>query len=641
MTKSKFDEFDPSRLPITRRDFVNATLAGAGVAALTQCAPAQVRPTNIGELDKSWTGPGGVGDYASANGNTARDVNHAHAALRDFSLNPRAAVSDETEYDIIVIGSGFAGLAAAHELKKRHGNSQKCLILESHAIFGGNAKENEIRIDGQRLLGPQASNDIFVPGPEHGFVYDYWNELRLPLQFDFAEPKGFDGTKIKVSPDNYMPMYWDETSASVGWFFDTEGTGEWVVDPFTDQLQRAPLSSAHKQEWLDFRFANNGNDLFQTYGKSAGFETEDAWLDSMSYGQFIENIMGLGGHAKQLADPLIAVGDMGASSDAVSALAAKMLFLPGVVTSDNHMPFEGQEVFSFPGGNSVVVRHFVKSLIPGAYGDGFNEIAGGQLNFQALDQKGSAFRMRLGALATSVQQTSNDVEVVYFKDGMHHSVRSKAVIMATEGHVAKRVVKDLPQTLEDAFWSFNHGPILTVNVALRHWRFLADIEISAARWMQGFGFYGNVRQPMHFGDITPPYDPDQPIVWTFYVPFTYPISDAAAHGAMARNEMYNKSFLDYEIEVRRQLQKMFGAHGFDHERDIAGIILNRWGHAYVSPQPGFFTGIEGAPPPSSVIRDGFDRIQFAHSELSGRQNWIAAVVEGKRAMQAAMERIGS
>ena len=35
---------------------------------------------------------------------------------------------------------------------------------------------------------------------------------------------------------------------------------------------------------------------------------------------------------------------------------------------------------------------------------------------------------------------------------------------------------------------------------------------------------------------------------------------------------------------------MSSAYEFDAEEDIAGIILNRWGHAYISPQPGFHFG---------------------------------------------------
>jgi hypothetical protein len=42
---------------------------------------------------------------------------------------------------------------------------------------------------------------------------------------------------------------------------------------------------------------------------------------------------------------------------------------------------------------------------------------------------------------------------------------------------------------------------------------------------------------------------------------------------------------------------MVGDYGFDANRDIAGIITNRWGHAYITPQPGFYFGKDGNPAP--------------------------------------------
>ena len=65
------------------------------------------------------------------------------------------------------------------------------------------------------------------------------------------------------------------------------------------------------------------------------------------------------------------------------------------------------------------------------------------------------------------------------------------------------------------------------------------------------------------------------------------------------------------------MTKMFSADGFVAERDIAGIILNRWGHAYISPQPGFHFGKDGEDAPRDVVKRGFGRIQFGHSELTG------------------------
>ncbi len=82
---------------------------------------------------------------------------------------------------------------------------------------------------------------------------------------------------------------------------------------------------------------------------------------------------------------------------------------------------------------------------------------------------------------------------------------------------------------------------------------------------------------------------------------------------------------------------MFSPHGFDPRRDIAGIITNRWGHAYVVPQPGFYFGRDGKPAPRDVVREGYGRVRFGHSELSGFQLWTSGCDEGERAAKQVLE----
>jgi len=84
---------------------------------------------------------------------------------------------------------------------------------------------------------------------------------------------------------------------------------------------------------------------------------------------------------------------------------------------------------------------------------------------------------------------------------------------------------------------------------------------------------------------------------------------------------------------------MSSAYGFDAEEDIAGIILNRWGHAYISPQPGFHFGKDGNDAPKDVVRKGFGRIQFGHPELTGYMSHTRALDEGARAAREAMKQI--
>jgi len=62
------------------------------------------------------------------------------------------------------------------------------------------------------------------------------------------------------------------------------------------------------------------------------------------------------------------------------------------------------------------------------------------------------------------------------------------------------------------------------------------------------------------------------------------------------------------------------------------VIMNRWGHAYVNPQPGFMFGKDGKPAPGEVLRKGpFGRIAFAHTDLSGSMGQTA-IQEAQRAV---------
>jgi spermidine dehydrogenase len=102
-------------------------------------------------------------------------------------------------------------------------------------------------------------------------------------------------------------------------------------------------------------------------------------------------------------------------------------------------------------------------------------------------------------------------------------------------------------------------------------------------------------------------------------------------------ELLGTSFAGYERQIREQMTAMFSDGGFDPASDIAGIILNRWGHAYVNPGPGFMFGTKGTPAPSDVIRQPFGRIAIGHSELRGHQYWTGAAGEGRLAVEALLD----
>ena len=80
--------------------------------------------------------------------------------------------------------------------------------------------------------------------------------------------------------------------------------------------------------------------------------------------------------------------------------------------------------------------------------------------------------------------------------------------------------------------------------------------------------------------------------------------------------------------------------GFDAKRDIAGIVMNRFGHAFINPQPGFFFGLDGKPAARDAIRNGpFGRIAFSHSDLTGAMDHRNAFMESHRAVGQLLDRV--
>jgi spermidine dehydrogenase len=615
---------------ITRRDFVGATLIGSGAALLGAPAPSLAQG-----LTSAWNGYAGVGDYARSNGNIASVVNAAHG-VRDGTYEPKldSATPVDDTYDLVIVGGGFSGIIAAYEFHKARPNA-RCLILDNHPIFGGEAKQNEMQVDGVRLTGPQGSNGAVIPRADNTYkhVIQLWDEVGLPREFDFTNPTGA-GASLHFARDHYDPMFWDEQSVSLGYFFDIPFARNraWVVNPWSDDLRRAPIPESTRDNWVKWKHAP-----VLTHGDETA---TNRWLDSMSYGDLITKEMGLSKDVFRLSDPLVATADYAVSSDVISGYAAKLLGLPG--TDQNAIAVSG--TFSFPGGNAAILRHIVKTLLPDAItgSRSFTDVLYAPINFSALDRPQQHTRIRLNATAVAVRhdgppESSNRVEVTYAINGHLERVSARAAIVSAGGWITRHIVRDMPPAYKAAYAQFHHGPILVANVAVRNWKPFAKLGITTAHWFDGFGFCVNVRQPMVVQGVPVPLDPEKPAMLTLYIGFPQSGVPIDVQTATARGMLFATSYADFELKLRRQLQQLFGSAGFNAKRDIAGIVLNRWGHAYIAPQPGFYFGASGSPAPLEVIRKPYGRIAFGHSELSGRQSWGRAAQEAQRASKQILE----
>src|SRR4051794_32681974 len=123
--------------PIARRDFMNSMLLASGGALLGSLSPQQMLAAD------DWTGYAGVGDYARSNGNTYEVLSAGHQ-IRDkvFSKTPPKVTDTGEVFDCVLVGGGISSFAAALQFQRRN-PGLKCLILENHPVFGGEAKRNE------------------------------------------------------------------------------------------------------------------------------------------------------------------------------------------------------------------------------------------------------------------------------------------------------------------------------------------------------------------------------------------------------------------------------------------------------------------------------------------------------------------
>jgi spermidine dehydrogenase len=440
---------------ITRKDFINATLVGMGAALLRAPSPLEAMEQRAAQAD-TFTGYGGVGDYAASNGNTKAVMDAAHR-IRDGAFAGKLKPADTGEiYDLVVVGGGITGLTAAYFHAKNNEGRKTCLVLDNHPIFGGEAKQNEFVVNGTRLVAPQGSNDFGVPRKAAGnWQSEMWDDLRMPREFAWSGTNDPSMT-LRMAQDNYQPMDGiGEYGVDIGYHVD----GKWLRNIWQNDLADLPVSPEVRAQLLKWR--STPPDLG---GRTP--EQFARYLDTVTYASYLRSL-GYGDDVVKTIEPVIGLIS-GASPDAVSAHAAQQIGMPGV---SRPRPRTGTSLgLSFPGGNVTYARHLVtyarhlvKSLIPSAIAGefSFDGVLNGRVNWKALDVRGQATRIRVGATAARVEHGAADmVDVVYAKGGKLYRVRARRVAMATGGWVNKRVLADMPPEIASAYSQFYYAPAL-------------------------------------------------------------------------------------------------------------------------------------------------------------------------------------
>src|SRR5271170_6010265 len=169
---------------ITRRDFLNGVALAAGAAALPSIIPLEMWAAAAADLPSEaqnvpgYYPPSKIGLRGSHVGSfeTMHKVRDG-----DFWDTAPKPVDTGESYDLVIVGGGISGLAAAHFFRKAAGDKARILILENHDDFGGHAKRNEFRAGKRTSLGFGGTFSIEIPAPYSAVAKGVIEELGIDV----------------------------------------------------------------------------------------------------------------------------------------------------------------------------------------------------------------------------------------------------------------------------------------------------------------------------------------------------------------------------------------------------------------------------------------------------------------------------
>ena len=227
---------------------------------------------------------------------------------------------------------------------------------------------------------------------------------------------------------------------------------------------------------------------------------------------------------------------------------------------------------SFPGGHAGTARHFLKKIIPAAL-QGEYRMAD-ILNSPCSGISSTSRASRCGCDCPPPWLPSS-TKAHRVGQGRHRHLREGRQVIpgARQGRrsfadsstrIGTSAAISLPEYRE-AMNHFHHAPMLTVNVAVRNWKFLEKLGIASARWFEGFGWWVSLRRNLEIpGQVTQPLDPSKPTVLTMYNPFPLPGVPFPQQCTHARMQLFNMSYAQIEAAVREPVYE-----------DVRGLRIRR------------------------------------------------------------------
>jgi spermidine dehydrogenase len=607
---------------IPRRDFLNGMALGVGASLAGSARPAGARiQTPTGEPPYPPMRLGLRGQHASSI--------ESFAAIRrgDYAAYPSIDTDTSETYDLVVVGGGLSGLAAAYFWHQALPN-QRVLILDNHDDFGGHAKRNEFVHGGRTYLAYGGTMSVATPYP-----YSYMaKQLLVDLGVDVPRNAEFQNRTL-----------FEKYQLGAGMFFDKEHFGEDRLVAGTGRpswgefFAKAPLSDAARR------------DLTRLYGKNPDYlagktlAQKLTLLARISYQEFLLT------HARMSPDALpFFLGQGGRNNKrvdttpALEAARAGRIGFDGLGLPDEESFRQGSFTFHFPDGNASIARLLVSRLVPKAIPgshDMASIVTAPPVDYGRLDDAGTPTRVRLNSTVTRVAvegpaSRPTGAKIAYLRGGKMHQVRAESVVLACFNALVPRLVPELPAEQKDALAYSVKVPMLYTNVLLRRWTPFKQLGVASINAPGMYHPSTSLDPGSTVGGYQGVTTPDEPIVVHMVRNPNQPGLPRKEQNRAGQQELLTMSFRDFELSIRRQFARMLAGTDFDPAADIAGIAVNRWpdGYSYT-----YDTLADPDVPPEQrphiIGRRRFGPVTIANSDAGAAAFTNQAFDEAHRAVQ--------
>jgi spermidine dehydrogenase len=614
----------------SRRDFLNgvALTIASGLTPAEQLAAAPVHYP-----------PGLTGLRGQHDGSF--EVAHAFARGGVNFHTDEAAI--EQSYDLVVVGGGISGLAAAWYYRRAAGADARILVLDNCDDFGGHAKRNEFAHDQRLILGYGGSQSLQSPKT-------LYSDVAKGLLRDL----GVDIGRFETAFDRAL---YPSLGLSRAVFFARESfgrdalvSGDTMALPEGDSVRPSgdrrpsaafvaalPISDASKAQLVA---------LYDGARDPLAGRSIDGKLKVLKTTSYRDYLIRYCGCSDEVANCFQGrtLDFFGLGCDAVPAADVRDFGYPGfaglglpvVDNPERNEPY----IYHFPDGNASLARLLVRSLLPAAApGNTMDDIVLAPFDYEALDRDGQNTRIRLNSTCVNVRDAGDKVFVGYVRDGAPHQVEAKHVVLACFHTIIPHLMPQLPQPQRAALARNVKTPLVYVNVLVRDWQAWARLKVSDIVAPMSFHNRVALDFPVSLGGYRHPRDPAEPMVLHMvHVPGA-PNSglDARAQFRVGRNNLLDMTFADFEAKIRDELDRMLGPGGFSSARDILAITVNRWSHGYGYVANSLFDG-DDYQDTLLRARQTVGRVAIANSDAGGDAYAHLAIDQAERAVRELLAR---